>query len=68
MRCYLCGFLCDYHDGGLCSTCRELVNRNNERVMMLALLQDILSEVGGYLKIKTIERIEAALRNKPPFG
>lgn len=56
MRCYLCGYLTDHDDGGLCPACRELVHRNNERVM-----------AGGYLKIATIERIEAALQKQPLF-
>lgn len=68
MHCYLCGYLCDYDDSGLCSECRGLVRRNNERVMMLALLQDILAEAGGYLKMATIKRIETALQLKPPFN
>lgn len=53
MHCYLCGYLCDYDDSGLCFECRELVRRNNERVMVLALLQDIMAEAGGYLKMAT---------------
>ncbi len=64
MFCILCGRVADYHPGGFCSECVELLKRNNERVMFLA----ILTEAAEFCPVHLRERIEKILDTiKPPF-
>ncbi len=68
MYCYLCGYICDHNESGLCISCRELVARNNYRVYLLSLLQDVLVEARGTLSMRTIEKLEVELQRQPPFA
>jgi len=64
MYCYLCGWIDDWHETGLCSLCRRLLARNNERVTALALL----TEAQQYCPLELRVRIEKLLDYiKPPF-
>jgi len=63
MRCYLCGHICDYNVTGLCHNCKNLVDRNNERVEILSLLKEAML----YCPVQLRERIEIALMKSAPF-
>ena len=40
MLCYICGRLCDKRESGLCEECQRELAQNNEKVMLLALLNE----------------------------
>lgn len=57
MLCILCGRICDYDAGGFCLECVDLLNRNNQKVALLALL----AEAAQYCPVHVRERIEKIL-------
>ena len=40
MLCYICGRICDKTESGLCAECQRELAQNNERIMLLALLNE----------------------------
>ena len=54
MKCIECGFLCDHHPSGFCEVCRWEIYRNNERVMLLALLKEAME----HCPVRLREKIE----------
>jgi hypothetical protein len=64
MLCILCGRICDYEAGGFCVECLGILQRNNQRVMFLALL----AEAAEFCPVHLQVRIEKVLETiKPPF-
>lgn len=61
--CYICGRLTDYDPHGLCCDCREVMQRNNERVYLLSLIKEAMQ----YCLVALREKMENVLEHVPPF-
>lgn len=60
--CIRCGGICDYNPTWMCTNCQEIVNRTNERVMLLSLLK----EAAHHCPVELQRKIEAVLERQMP--
>lgn len=60
MICYLCEKIQDYHETGLCTHCREKVERTNERLKIFSLL----SQAKAFVHWRLREEIQKVLDRK----
>lgn len=60
MICYLCEKIQDYHETGLCTHCRETVDKTNERLRIYALL----SQAKAFTPWRLREEIQKVLERK----
>jgi hypothetical protein len=65
MLCYICGRICDKKENGLCDECEHEMALNNERVMILSLLNDAQEYCPVWLR-EQIEGVLGRAKKKVP--